>query len=132
MLVKPSANHLAVLRPLVVGVHRRVDADKALGVVVDEGEEVGFLLGVHVQLASGAGEDDQVKIVQILSVVLKIFLGQQFGVGAEYRVPQAGFFAHVVDRDHGRGYRVMLEALGLADDQDVLEVDRPWRGARAG
>ena len=38
-------------------------------------------------------------------------------------IPQAGLLAHVVDGGHGGGDGVVLKALGLADDEDVLEVD---------
>ncbi len=63
MVVEPAADHLAVFGPGVICVERGVNADKALAVVVDEGEHVLLLAGVEVQFAGGAAEDEQVKVV---------------------------------------------------------------------
>jgi hypothetical protein len=41
-----------------------VDADESLSVVMNEGQEIGFLLIVHFERAAGV-EQDGVKIIQI-------------------------------------------------------------------
>ncbi len=104
MLVEPAADHLAVLRPVVVCVQSRVDAHKALAVVLDERHEILLLAVVHVQFAGRAGEDDGVEISQIFGIPLQILLGQQLGVGAQHGVPKAALLAHVVNSCHGGGH----------------------------
>jgi hypothetical protein len=74
MLVEPAADHLSVLRPGVIGVERRVNADKSLAVFLDERHHVLFLAVVQVQLAGGAGKHQHVEVVQVLGVVLQGFL----------------------------------------------------------
>ena len=73
MLVEPAADHLAILGPFVVGIERGVNADEAFAVVVDEGHHVVLLAVVHVQLAGGAGKDEQVEVVEIFGVAAEGF-----------------------------------------------------------
>ena len=123
MLVEPAAQHLSVLRPGVVGVERGVDADKALAVVLDERHHVLLLARVHIQLAAGVGKDDQVKVVEVLRVSRQLFFGEQLGVGAHRRVPQAALLAHVVDGGHRIRNGVVLPVLGLANHQHMLHAN---------
>src|SRR5579884_3061070 len=48
MLVEPSANHLSIFRPGVIGVQRRMDSDKTLSIFFDKRHHVALLVGVHV------------------------------------------------------------------------------------
>ena len=68
MLVEPSADHLAVFRPLVIGVERSVNADKALAVVLDERHHVFLLAVVQVEFAGRAHKDQGVEVVEILRI----------------------------------------------------------------
>ncbi len=124
MLVEVAADHFAVFGPLVVGVERGVNADEAFAVFLDERHHVGLLAVVHVEFGGGAGEDDQVEVVEVLGVVAELLFGEELGVRAQHGVPQAALLAHLEDGVHGRGNGVVLEALGLPDDEDVLEVNR--------
>ena len=76
MLVEVAADHLAVFRPFGEGDGRAVDADEALAVIVDEGEEVGLLLVVHFERAAGV-EQDGVEIVQVFRIVFQLLLGER-------------------------------------------------------
>ena len=123
MLVEPAANHLAVFRPLVVGVERGVNAYKALAVILDERHHVLLLAVVQVKLAGGAHKNQHVKIIQILRVSFEVLLGDQFGVGAQRRIPETALVAHVVDGGHSVRNRIVLEPLGLSNHQDVFEMN---------
>ena len=119
VLVEIAADHLAVLRPLRERDRRAVDADEAFAVVMDEGQEVGLLAGVHLERAAGV-EDDRVEVVQILRVVFELLLRERLGVGADHRVPQAGLFAEALDRDHRVRHGFVSIALFFADHQQAL------------
>ena len=123
VLVEPAADHFAVLGPFVVGVEGGVDADEAFALVVDDGEEVLFLLVGEVEFAGCAGEDDGVEFVEIFPVGAEFAFGEELGVGAYVGVPEAGIAAHFPDGAHGVGDGIVLEAFGLADDEDALFVD---------
>ena len=130
MLVEPAADHLSIFRPVVVGVERGVDADKALSVFLDEREQVLLLACVHVHFAAGAGKDEQVKVVEILRVSRQVLLGEQFRVRAHGGIPQAALLAHVVDRGHGCRNGVVLPVLGLANHHHMFQVDLLGVGRR--
>ena len=71
MLVEPAADHLAVLRPFVVGVESGVDADKTLSVVFDEGQHVFLLAVVEVEFAGGAHKNQGIEVVEVLRVSVR-------------------------------------------------------------
>src|ERR1700733_3175481 len=132
MLINPPADYLAVFRPGVIRIQSRMNPHKALAVVMNEGQHVCFLAGVHIQFAGRAGKNQKVEIAQIFCVSAQVLLGKQLRIGAHLRIPQAALLAHVVDGSHSRRNRIMLEALGLADHQHMLEMDllamrRRWR-----
>src|SRR5260370_38216736 len=87
MLIVIAADHLPVLWPVNKSNGRAMNTDEALSVVVDEGQEVRLLLGVHFKIAAGKKKHD-IKVGQVLGVVLDFFLGQRFAVGAERGIPQ--------------------------------------------
>ena len=70
-------------------------------------------------------------MIQILRISPQVFFRNELGIRAQCGVPQAAFTAHVVDGDHSVGDRIVLESLGLADHQNVLEMNllfmRRWR-----
>ena len=132
MLIEPAANHFAIFRPLVIGIECGMDADEAFTVFLDERQDVLLLTVVEIELTGGAGKDNEIEIVQGLGVALNVFLGEQFCVGAQFRIPEAAFLAEVVNSDHGGCDRVVLVALGLTDDEDMLQMNglgmrRGWR-----
>src|SRR5579864_5426353 len=123
MLIEPSANHLSVFRPLVVGIEGGMNTDKSFAVVLDERHHVFLLAVIEVQFAGSAHEYQSIEVIEILGVSLQTLLGDEFGVSTQRGLPQTALATHVVDGDHARGNRVMLEALGLADQQNVLKVN---------
>ena len=99
---------------------------------MNERQEVGFLLVVHLKLAAGE-EKHGVEVVQVLGVVLQLLLGQRLGVGAEGGVPQAGLPSQALDRGHGVRHRLVPIALLLANHQEVflLRAGRLGQAKRA-
>ena len=77
-----------------------MNPNKALPVFLDERHHVALLAVVHIQFASGAGKNENVKVVEVFPIVLKFLLGEQFSVCAHHRVPQSAFLAHVVNGRH--------------------------------
>ena len=67
VLVETAAEHGAELGPGEEGGGGGVSGDEAFAVVVDEGEEVDFLLGGEVDLAD-AEEEDGVEVVEVFGV----------------------------------------------------------------
>src|SRR2546422_40558 len=116
VLVEIAPDHLAVRGPLRERDRRAVDADETFAVVMDEGQEVGLLAGVHLERAAGV-EDDRVEVVQILRVVFELPLRERLGVRADHRVPQAGLFAEALDRDHRVRHGFVSVALFFSDHQ---------------
>src|SRR5260370_13970422 len=86
MLIVIAADHLPVLWPVNKSNGGAMNTDETLSVVVDEGQEVRLLLGVHFKLAPAQKKHD-IEVGQILGVVLEFFLGQRFAVGAESGIP---------------------------------------------
>ena len=94
-------------------------ADESLAVIVDERDEVGFLLGVHFGVATGV-EKDRIEVVQVLGVVFQLLLGEHFGVGAKRGVPEAGLFAQALDGGHGVGDGFVTIAFFFAKNQQMF------------
>ena len=88
MLVEVAPHHVAVSRPLVERVGGAVDGDEPLTVVMDEGEQVGLLRIVHVQLAGGE-ERDGVEGVQVRGVEIELLLGDELAIRPDHSFPQA-------------------------------------------
>ena len=113
---------------------RGVDADKTFAVFFDERQDVFLLTVVEVHLARGAHKNQGVEVIEVLRVsVSQVFLGEEFGVGAQRDIPQRALVAHVVDRDHRIRNRIVLPSLRLTDDEQMFEMDfmsmrRRWHG----
>ena len=61
-------------------------ADETLAIVMHERYERRLLLVVHFEVAAGI-EKYGVKIIQVFRVVLQLFLGKRFRIGANRGVP---------------------------------------------
>ena len=81
MFVVVTTNHVTVFGPINEGDRRAMDADKAPSIVMNEREEIRFLLRIHREIASRE-KDHRIEIIEILCVVLQFFLGKSFGIGA--------------------------------------------------
>ncbi len=96
-----------------------MDADEALAVLPDEGQQRGLLLVVHVELAAGE-EDDRVEVIEILRVAIQVLLGDELRVAPQICVPEAALPAQFPQDPHGIGDGVMLKALDGADHQQLF------------
>ncbi len=96
-----------------------VDADETLAIVMNKGQEVGFLLVVHFKIAAGE-EKHGIEVIKILGVVLQLLLGQGLGVGAKCGVPQAGLPSHALDRGHGMRHGLVPVSFFFSNHQQVL------------
>jgi hypothetical protein len=123
VLVKPTADHLAIFRPFVIGVEGSVNAHKAFSVVLDERHHIFLLAAVQVKLPCGAHKDQGIKVIQILRVSSQVLLRDELGVGAERGIPETAVATRVVDGSHSIRNGIVLKSLGLTDHQDVLEMD---------
>ena len=119
MLIVIASQHLAVFRPVDEGNGGAVDADETLAIVMNERQEVGFLLRVHFKIAAGK-EKHGIEVIKILGVVLQLLFGQGLGVGAERGVPQAGLPSQALDRGHGMGHRLVPVSFFFSNHQQVL------------
>ena len=96
-----------------------MDADETFAIVMNEGQEVGFLLVVHFKVAAGE-EQHGVEVIKILGVVLQLLLGQGLGVGAESGVPQAGLPSQALNGGHGVRHGLVPVSFFLSNHQQVL------------
>ena len=76
MLVEVAADHLAILGPVGERDGRAMDADEAFAVVVNEREEIGLLLVVHLERAARI-EEHRIEIVQVLGIEFKLLLRER-------------------------------------------------------
>src|SRR5689334_283962 len=74
VLVVSPANHFHIVWPVHESDGSAVHANESLAIVVDERQEISFLLGVHLEVAPSK-EQYGVKIVQVLRVVFQLLLG---------------------------------------------------------
>ena len=96
-----------------------MDTDEAFSVVVNEGEEVGFLLGVHFKVAAGE-EQDGIEIVQIFRVEFQFLFGERFGVGADGGVPEARVMSKALDGGESVRDGFVAVAFLLADSEELF------------
>src|SRR5882757_3714524 len=134
MLIKPSTYHLSIFRPCVVCIQCRMNTDKALSIIFDKGHHVLFLSGVHIQLSGCAGEDQDVKVVQVLGIFRERLFCKQFGIRANCGIPESTLLTHGVNSGHRSRDRVMLETFCLANYKNMLQMDlfRMWWWCRKG
>ena len=71
-------------------------AQKSFSVVFDKRHERGFLFVIHRQL-TGCVKHHGVEIVDVLTVAAQFFLGEQLGIGADERIPQARLLPDLPD-----------------------------------
>src|ERR1035438_4335864 len=119
MLVEVAADQIAVFGPVVISVGRAMRAQEALAIVAHEGEKIRLLLIGEAQVASGV-EPYGVEIIQVLRIVSEFGLGEEFGVGADVSVPQAGLAAQLFDGGHGVRDGIVFVSFHLADHQQLL------------
>ena len=73
MFIEVAAKHVNELGPVNPGDGRRMHTDQSLAIIMDKGKEVGFLLRIHLRVATGEHQDC-VKIIQVFCVVFEFLL----------------------------------------------------------
>src|SRR5579864_8442648 len=74
VLVVSPAKHFHIFWPVNESDGSAVHANESLAIVVDERQEIGLLLGIHLEVAPGK-EKYGVEIVQVFFVVFQLLLG---------------------------------------------------------
>src|SRR6266568_1109094 len=119
MLVIVATNHLPIFRPVNERNGSAVQANESLAIIMDERNEVGFLLGVHFKIAPSV-EKHSIEIVQVLCVEFQFLLGESFRVGAKGGVPEASLFSQTLNRCHGVRDRFVAVSFFFANDQEMF------------
>ena len=107
-----------------------MDADEPLSVVVDERDEVGLFLIVHLERAACI-EQHRIEVVQGFRVVFEFRFGQRLGVRADDGVPGSGLAAEAFNRDHGMSDRFVAVPLLFPNDQESLPRGAVWSNVPA-
>src|SRR6476469_2027751 len=123
MLIEVAADHLAILRPLSKRDRRAVNADESLSVIVDERQEVGFLLVVHLERAASK-EEHGIEVSQVLGIVFELFLCQWLSIGADGCVPKMRLATQTLDSRQCVRDSFMPVALLLADREQLFSRRR--------
>ncbi len=109
MVLEPAADHLCKRRPVEKRVIARVRADEALALIMNEGEQVLFLL--RRQVVSGAEEEDGLEIVQVVRVARRRgdwLPGDPLRVCADIHLVRARFAAQAFHNGQGVRDRIVL------------------------